>query len=282
MVGFPQSIQEGGIDRMATILQLIKDYLIPGSAIFLILGLLLGVVLLYFGTRAKKWAKIWLTILVIAYWIMSTSIGAKGLEAILAHSYKPIENKAEAEAAQAVVILGGGSINLHSKGEVISILVSESALRTMEGARLYKLLDDPYVIVSGGENPFMGGGTPESEMIFNLLREMGIPEEKILLESISQSTREQAQRLQPLLEKYQIDHFVLVTSPLHMQRSLAVFRATGMKPISGPSALLTDVFLDSSVMILPSWVALDASQAAMREYLALTYYWVRGWLRTPE
>lgn len=267
---------------MAIILQFIKDYFIPGSTIFLILGLLLGVVMLYFGARAKKWARAWLTVLLAGYWIMSTPLGAKGLAAILAGPYAPIDSPAEADMAQAVVILGGGSVNLRSKGQAISILVGESALRTMEGARLYKLAEEPLVVVSGGENPFMGGGTPESEMIFNLLQELDVPEERIILESISQSTREQAQRLRPLLEKHQIDQFILVTSPLHMHRSLAVFRANGMKPIPGPSALLTDVFLDSSSLVLPSWLALDASQAAMREFMALTYYWARGWLRAPE
>jgi uncharacterized SAM-binding protein YcdF (DUF218 family) len=267
---------------MASVLQAIKDYLIPGSALFLILGLSFGVVLLYFGTRARKLAKIWLTILVVAYWIMSTPIGAKGLESILAHDYSPLETRTDGEDAQAIVILGGGIINLHSKGETISIVVSETAMRAMEGARLYQMLNDPMIIVSGGENPFMGGGTPESELIADLLMDMGVPKGRIILESISQSTREQAQQLSPLLRRYEIDRFILVTSPLHMHRSLAVFRANGMKPIPGPSALPTDIFLDSNQVILPSWVALDASQAAMREFMALAYYWVRGWLLAPE
>jgi len=33
--------------------------------------------------------------------------------------------------------------------------------------------------------------------------------------------------------------------------------------------------------VLPHPAALNASQAALREGLALGYYWLRGWLRSP-
>jgi uncharacterized SAM-binding protein YcdF (DUF218 family) len=262
------------------VLQFIKDYLIPGSSTFLIIGAAIGVILLYSKNRGPKWGRVWLTILIAFYWIVSTPIGAIILEAGLTGKFDSIETTLEAEDADAIVILGGGSINLRSRGEVFSLLIGASALRAMEGIRLYEMIEDPLVIVSGGSNPFLGGGTPESVLLLDMLLEVGIPREQILLESASQSTREQAKKIKPILDDRNIERFILVTSPIHMKRSMAVFEAHGMEPIPSPSALRSEGF-DGTIAIFPSWIALDASQSAIREYMALGYYWVRGWLSSP-
>lgn len=263
---------------MDFILQIIKDFFIPGSATFLVIALAVGVALLYFRERARRWGKIWLTTLAVMYWILSTPFGAKVLEAGLSVGYEHLETSESVEDVDAVIVLGGGSINLKSRGEIITLLITESALRTMEGIRLYDLLDDPWVIVSGGINPFLGGGMPESELMAGLLIDAGVPEDRIILETLSQSTREQASKLKPVLQEYEIERFVLVTSPIHTRRSMAVFEVEGLDPIPSPSSSISEVFTDGGIGIFPSWVALDASQAAMREYMALIYYWVRGWL----
>ncbi len=261
-------------------IQFIKDYLIPGSSTFLVIGAAIGMILLYSGVRGSKWGKVWLTTLVVFYWIVSTPLGAIALETGLSGNSESVETALEAEDAEAVVILGGGSANLRARGEVFSILIGASALRGMEGIRLYELLDEPLMIVSGGSNPFLGGGIPESVLLLDMLLEAGVPRERIVLESTSQSTREQAKKIKPLLDDHGIKSFLLVTSPIHMSRSVAVFKAHGMIPIPSPSALRSEGF-KSTIAILPSWIALDASQSAMREYMALGYYWVRGWLRSP-
>jgi len=263
------------------LVQFFKDFLIPGSTTFLLICLAAGVALLFFPERFRKWAKIWLGSLLLFYWIISSPLGARILESGLVRSYPPIETKADADHAQAIVILGGGSINLRSRGEVISFPVTASALRVLEGARIYKLLDDPLVIASGGSNLVLGGGIPESDLLYDMLKEMGVPDDRIEIEPNSQNTREQAENLKSLLEANNIKSFVLVTSPIHMLRSIAVFEAQGMKPVPGPASLHSEGFLEDTFILLPSIFALDASQSAMREYMALAYYWANGWLRSP-
>lgn len=264
---------------MDSLVQVIKDFFIPGSSTFLIIAAAIGVVLLQLNQKWRKWGRIWLTSLIVFYWIIATPLGATLLEAGLSGRYAPIESAAETEGAEAIVILGGGSINLRARGEVFSLLISASALRGMEGIRLEAMMEEPSIIVSGGSNPFLGGGTPESTLLLDILLDAGIPRERIILETASQSTREQASYLKAMLADLGIDKFILVTSPIHMPRSMAVFQAYGMKPIPGPSAPRSEG-LDGGIPIFPSWLALDASQAAMREYMAVGYYWVRGWLST--
>lgn len=265
---------------MDTLVQIIKDFFIPGSSTLLIIGAAIGVVLLQLKSKWRKWGRIWLTGLIAFYWIIATPFGATLLEAGLSGRYKPIETTADIEGVEAIVILGGGSINLRSHGEVFSLLISASALRGMEGIRLEGMMEEPSVIVSGGSNPFLGGGTPESTLLLDMLLDAGIPRDRIILETASQSTREQARYLKTILADRAIDDFILVTSPIHMPRSMAVFQAHGMNPIPGPCAPRSEG-LDGGIPIFPSWVALDASTAALREYMALGYYWVRGWLSSP-
>jgi uncharacterized SAM-binding protein YcdF (DUF218 family) len=263
---------------MDAILQVVKDYLIPGSSVFLLLGTAVGVFFLYLNGPWKRRGKIWLTGLLMFYWVLSSPLGATVLESGLAAPFESIETREELEGVQAIVVLGGGSINLRSRGEVVSQLASASALRALEGIRLYRLAEDPLVILSGGKNPLLGGGTPESELLLALFKNAHIPQERIILESESQNTREQAQVLSGILEDLEVENFVLVTSPVHMRRSTAVFQSFGMTPTPGPAAPRSEGLQAAGVKFLPSWIALDASQEAMREYLALGYYWIRGWL----
>lgn len=263
---------------MDVIIQVVKDYFIPGSSIFLLLGGVAGVFLLFLNDPWKNRGRNWLLGLMLFYWILSSPQGATLLEAGLAGSYRSIETAEELSDVQAIVVLGGGSINLRSRGDVVSQLAGASALRALEGIRLYRLADDPLIILSGGKNPLLGGGTPESELLLEVFSEARISEDRIVLESDSQNTREQAQILSGMLDDMQIDRFVLVTSPVHMRRSMAVFQAFGMSPIPGPSTPRSEGLKELGLMILPSWIALDLSQEAMREYLALGYYWARGWL----
>lgn len=266
---------------MTIIAEFVKRFLLPASAPLLILGLTIGVVCLYQGKRLKRWGRVWLTILAVAYWCFSAPLGATLLEAGLTHSYPPITYGSDAAHTKAIVVLGGGSINLRTRGGVISIITSTSALRAMEGARIYSILDDPVVIASGGQNPSMEDGIPESDLLAEVLLESGVPEERIILESLSQSTRQQAEQLEAVLSERGMQRFILVTSPIHMFRSLRVFRALGLDPIPGPSQPHSEGMFPNRWSILPSDIAMDTSAAAMREYLAISYYWLRGWLRSP-
>jgi uncharacterized SAM-binding protein YcdF (DUF218 family) len=149
----------------------------------------------------------------------------------------------------------------------------------MEGSRLYNLLGNPLVVASGGRNPSMADGVPESELLAEILVQGGVPRGRILTESLSQNTREQARELKSILEEKRVQRFILVTSPIHMKRSLGVFRAYGLDPIPGVSSMHSEGLFPSRWGLLPTTIALDASAVAIREYMATVYYQLRGWFR---
>ena len=71
--------------------------------------------------------------------------------------------------------------------------------------------------------------------------------------------------------------FVLVTSPLHMRRSMLAFEQQGMHPIPSPSPLVPDRSTRRSAL-LPSDMWLQIGDSVLYEWLARGYYWWRGWL----
>jgi uncharacterized SAM-binding protein YcdF (DUF218 family) len=265
---------------MDRFVEFVKLYLIPGSATFLMAGMALGVAGLFGGERVRRWARAWLVSLVLIYWLLSTPLVAGALVSGLGRGYGPLETAREAEGAEAVVVLGGGSATYRARGAEVDVPSSSSALRALEGARVYSLLEDPIVFASGGEAEEAGVTNPESAVIRTILVEAGVPEERILLESDSTDTHEQALELAPLLGERGVRRFVLVTSPMHMRRALGAFREAGLEPIPSASAQASET-APSPSPLLPHPEALRASQSALREALALVYYAARGWLAAP-
>ena len=266
---------------MDRVVEFIKLYLIPGSVTFLLLGVTAGVLGLFGGERLKRWARGWLASLAVLYWLLSTPFVAGALEAALSRGYAPLESAAEAEGAAAVVVLGGGSTTYQSRGAEVDVPSSSSALRALEGARVYALLGDPIVFASGGEAEEAGIDNPESAAVRDVLVEAGVPGERIVLESDSTDTHEQALELAPILLGRGLERFVLVTSPTHMRRAFGVFRAEGLDPIPSAAAQRTETDTTPASPLVPHPEALRASQGALREVLALAYYAVRGWLAAP-
>jgi uncharacterized SAM-binding protein YcdF (DUF218 family) len=264
-----------------TLLDVVKTYLIPGTIPFLLFAAAPGIVLLYGSKKLARWGRSWLLGLFLVYWFISAPLGSAVLEAGLASGFLQMDDPRLAGPIDAIVVLGGGSINIRARGITTTIVTSETALRVMEGIRLYHLLEDPLVIVSGGRNESMAGGRAESELMAQLMVREGVPPQAIIQEPLSGSTLMQAEELGPILRRHQVRRFLLVTSPLHMRRALAVFRNRGLDAVPAPSASHSEGLFPNRWSILPSSIALDASAAAMREYLATAYYWARGWLAAP-
>jgi uncharacterized SAM-binding protein YcdF (DUF218 family) len=93
------------------------------------------------------------------------------------------------------------------------------------------------------------------------------------------TTHDEAIIVTRMLRERGIGRFVLVTSPTHMRRSLAAFRAQGADVVGSVAPWLSDAEL------LPPWFvpnrdSLRESDTAVYDYCGTIYYWLRGWF-TP-
>jgi uncharacterized SAM-binding protein YcdF (DUF218 family) len=266
---------------MEPVVEVAKNYLLPGSPMFLLVAMTVGLVFLYWHRDAQRWGRFVLTTVAAAYWLLSVPAFARMLERGLDPGFGSLSSAEDAEGAQAIVVLAGGSHTYRSEAGDVSSLSRETAARVLEASRLYRLLGNPQVVASGGEQE-PGSGLTESQALAHALQDTGVPSEQVLEESKAASTREQALEMAPFLADHGIERFVLVTSAEHMNRALGAFRKAGLDPIpSAPRAGDVEVAASESAW-LPQESALNQSRTALREYLALLYYWARGWLEIPS
>jgi uncharacterized SAM-binding protein YcdF (DUF218 family) len=259
------------------ILDFIKEHLHPSSPFTMLVVLSAGVAWLFLRPSARGPRRFLLAVLV-AFWFISTNTGATLLVAGLGHGFVALHGREEARGAEAVVVLGGGAATYSAGGQVVGVLTMPSMLRALEGARVAKLIGARLVVASGGEPRPELQLKPESEMLAAALIAAGVPADRVIEESASKTTRDQARLIPAMLRARGIDRFVLVTSPVHMGRSLSLFRAQGIEPIPSVS-LMRSEHLPPPSMILPDEWALVVSDEALYDYMAWVYYWWKGWLR---
>ena len=123
------------------------------------------------------------------------------------------------------------------------------------------------VIVSGG-----GGGAslPVAEAMKIFLETGGIPQDAILTESRSLSTRESALNLAPILQQTP-GQKILLTSDYHMFRAVRALRKAGVTVIPRP--------IPDGIKRAGSWnLRWDVFQDLLIETSKIAYYWGRGWI----
>ena len=258
-------------------LDFLKDTLRP-SNISCILALLAPGVVMVFVPRLARWGRRWVAAVAIGYAVLSSEAGALLLARAVSGSYPPLASAAQARGAQVIVLLGSGSVNLRASGRQLSFVTREAGLRALEAARLFELLHGPLVIASGGVTERDPWAAPESVALRRALLDLGVPADRIVLESESKNTRDEAVVVKRMLVERGLTGLVLVTSPLHMRRSLLAFEQQGMHPVPSPSQLVPDRSIRSNPL-LPSDMGLAIGDAAVYESLARVYYWWNGWLR---
>jgi uncharacterized SAM-binding protein YcdF (DUF218 family) len=218
-----------------------------------------------------------LTLLVI--WIPSTPAFSHWIVRTLESRYRP----QDIPQAQAIVVLGGATASQLPPRQWVEIF--DSGDRLLYAAKLYREGKAPTVILSGGRIEWKGPGTPESTDMKTLLETMGVPAAAMQEDPSSLNTRENAVNVKKILEQEKIDKFLLVTSATHMPRSMLIFQKLGMKPIAAP----TDFWVSDREMaatppqarlldLLPEAEQLHRSSLAMKEYIGMVIYRLKGWV----
>jgi uncharacterized SAM-binding protein YcdF (DUF218 family) len=175
-----------------------------------------------------------------------------------------------------VVVLGGGNTTVQARGFTMNQLSWIAALRVMEAARLYRLLDRPTIIASGGVTDKDVGARPEAEGIKGALVALGVSDDRVLLETESKNTHDEAVVIARMLGGARGQPIVIVTSPTHMRRSLAVFRSVGFDAIPSVAPYKSDHGFER-LRALPNDGGLLLSDIAIYDAMATIYYWLRGW-----
>jgi len=207
---------------------------------------------------------------------MSTPWVSDALQAGLAGGHGQLRDPRGVAPVDAIVSLGNGVVTYAAGPKEIHQLARRTTLNVLEVARLYHLLDGPWVVVSGGIPDAESQHRAEGEVMRDTLIGLGIPAARILAETASRNTYEQVTNVQALLKREHLGRFVLVTTPVDARRSLALFRKAGLNPIPSVSPIRYGGAAGLNRRRLFSVDALRGSEAAAYEYLATAWYWFRG------
>ena len=259
-----------------TVVEVLKQVARPTSVTFFI-GLLGVGVALAFIPRTRRLARWYFAALLVTSWIVTSPACAERLVQWRGGSYRPLASAADARGATVVVVLGAGNEMIQARGLTLNQISRGAALRVLEGARLYTLLDRPTIIVSGGVTGREEGMRPEAEAMRAAILQLGVPDDHVVIETESKTTHDEAILLARMLADRPRQPIVLVTSPTHMGRSLAVFRAAGLDPVPSVAPYKSDHWLERHRWV-PSDRGLWLVDAVVYDTAAEWYYRARGWM----
>jgi len=204
-----------------------------------------------------------------------TSIAARALAA----RYRPFTASDISPGTTAVVVLGSVSFTAHDwKENRFSIVDPTGADRVIEAVRVIQLINPQWVISSGGSVVPDIWNVPSGETMREELVELGVPADRILVETESRTTHEEAVIVARMLKPLNPTNVVIVTTDIHMRRSIGAFRAMGLQPIAAP-ARRPERHPPWDIVFIPSDTALDDSAAIVHELVGISWYWLRGWYR---
>ena len=178
----------------------------------------------------------------------------------------------------AIVLLGSGSWHVEDwDGRTAVYPDPAAASRQLEAARIFKLVS-PAVIISSGGNPHPNRPmVPAGEAMRNDLITLGVPADRILVETESGTTRDEATVVNRMIKAQGIEQVILVTSETHMRRSLGVFRSVGIAAVPAIAMEFLRERASWTDLLLPSQGGLDLGSENVHELVGLAYYWLRGW-----
>ncbi|GAB4228532.1 MAG: YdcF family protein [Elainellaceae cyanobacterium] len=186
--------------------------------------------------------------------------------------------------ADAIVVLGGAT--RPQKYPRPWVDVADEGDRILHGARLYLQGKAPLLILSGGRIDWQNNAASESADMAQIAIALGVPASAILQDPTSLNTYENAVNVKQILQARNINRVLLVTSAMHMPRSIAIFKKQGIEAVPAPTDfLISQEQLQSPktpqevvLNLLPDSQNLNQFTRAMKEYIGLVVYRLKGWL----
>ena len=210
-----------------------------------------------------------------------------GNERVVAAFTRTLESRYQAAEmipdSDCIVVLGGGTLSRIPPRSTVE--VNEAGNRVLYAAHLYRQGKAPKIICTGAGPKGSVNERSEAADMAELLIMLGVPEEASITETKASNTHEHSINLCQFLTAQHFKHVLLVTSAMHMPRSVGVFRrfCPGIEFIAAPTDFrsaergVTGWYNELNLLIPTPRNLLDCSDA-LHEYVGIVYYRLRGWL----
>lgn len=245
----------------------------------------LALLILIVAAVIRRGRRVAILAAVVLLWAASSRYVAYALIRSLETQYPPA---AEGILADAIVVLGGGTRADDPPRPIVEI--NEAGDRLLYGAKLFRDGAADVVLVTGGSIEWLTPEEvgPEANAMVSMLTFLGVPAEAVWLEAGSRNTYENALFSKRMLAEAGMDEVLLVTSAMHMPRSMRLFEAQGLRVTPAP----TDYLVSDAewrhlwrggptatlINLLPNVEYLTYTTRAIKEYIGIFVYGLRGWL----
>ena len=171
-----------------------------------------------------------------------------------------------------IIVLGGvvNEVVTKFRGQ---ISIGGAIERLTELATLSRRYPDAKLIFTSGSGKILSQNIKETDVIAPLLTTMGINLDRVLLESQSRNTHENAVMSLELAKPAPDETWVLITSAFHMPRSVGIFRKIGWNVLPYP----VDFNTNGEVVLVPSFnliSGLSYLSGSFHEWIGLLFYWM--------
>lgn len=223
---------------------------------------------------------------------LGTWLVTLGVLLLLVFGYSPLSNvlllslterfpqwKDDGRAPDGIIVLGG-AIDADSTAARNSLEINSAGERVTAMLELARRYPQAKIVFTGGASSLIETTLSEAPVAGDVLRQFGVAPERVMLETDSRTTEENATYTARLVHPKPGERWLLVTSAWHMPRSIGVFRKAGFDVEAYPVDWRTRGWIDAGETFYVVSAGLSRADAAMHEWVGLLAYRLAG--RTNE
>ena len=181
-------------------------------------------------------------------------------------------------APEGIIVLGGAISPEMTKNRTTMAPIGARLTDTIALARRFP---NARIVFTGGSSHLIAQPLSEAEAARTFFAAMGLQSERVVYETQSRNTFENAEFTRAMLSPRPEQRWILVTSASHMPRAVGVFRHFGFNVIPWPADYQS---LSGATELVASTGSVSAGlttcDIGAKEWIGLLAYWVTG--RTDE
>ncbi|NBB48110.1 YdcF family protein [Rhizobium sp. CRIBSB] len=210
--------------------------------------------------------------LLILFVTLYTTLGSLLLQTLEVRFQRPLVEPADI----ACMIVLGGAFETEVTTARGGLDMNQAADRFVEALRLALRHPQARILVSGGDGSLSGAYEGDAAASLRYFEAFGIARDRLITESSSRNTDENAQNSREVLAANRLHRCLLVTSAFHMPRSVGLFRKAGIDVTPWPTDYRTTGKVGFGLDVTQPTLNAQQTATAVREWLGLFAYRALG------
>lgn len=154
--------------------------------------------------------------------------------------------------------------------------LNQAGDRFVEALRLAIRYPEAKILVSGGDGSLSGIYEGDAAASTRFFEAFGISRDRLIAETTSRNTDENAQNSRELLASNDLGQCLLITSAFHMPRSVGLFRKAGVEVTPWPVDYRTAGNISFALDFTQPTLNSQQMSTAVREWVGLVAYRLMG------